>query len=333
MRITRKILYKIATDTVTKRTRSDLSLLSIYLHGSLLFENPLLGGATDIDLVFIHDDNPPIDREIEVLTDEVHLDIAHHSRNEYRETRTLRLHPWLGPTIVGCRILYDPQHFMDFIQASVGGQFYLPEYVLGRGRSLVEHARQMWLSLHVMTNDPNAEDFDLYLKAVEHAANGIASLNGPPLTERRFLLQFPKRAESVDKPGLYPGLLGLLGGANVEAETIRECLDDWQSAFEAIPSAEIPTDLHPGRQAYYRRAFEALLGGEHPQDVLWPLLRTWTTAILQIPQDAEVRLNWQSTLEQWGLMGSDFHQRVSALDAYLDVIEETLETWGKEHGV
>jgi hypothetical protein len=62
-------------------------------------------------------------------------------------------------------------------------------------------------------------------------------------------------------------------------------------------------------------------------------LRTWTTAILQIPQDAEVRLNWQSTLEQWGLMGSDFHQRVSALDAYLDVIEETLETWGKEHGV
>jgi hypothetical protein len=332
MRITRQILFKVANDTVAKRTRTDLSLLSIYLHGSLLSEKPLLGGATDIDLVFIHDDNPPLEREIEVLTEEIHLDIAHHARSEYRETRTLRLHPWLGPTIMGCKILYDPQHFMDFIQASVGGQFYRPDYVLERGRGMVEHARQIWLSLHTMTNDPSVEDFDLYLKAVEHVANGVASLYGPPLTERRFLVHFPQRAEAIEKPGLYPGLLGLLGGASVEAEAIQHCLDAWQAAYGAIPESQVPADLHPGRQAYYRRAFDALLNGERPHDVLWPLLRTWTSIILQLPEGANEKTNWQETLEHWELMGAGFHQRVTALDAYLDVVEETLEQWGREHG-
>ncbi|MBE0408802.1 MAG: hypothetical protein IBX69_03620 [Anaerolineales bacterium] len=332
MRITREILYKIAADTVAKRVRTDRSLLAVYLHGSLMDENPLLGGATDIDLVFVHDDNPPEGREIEILTDEVHLDIAHHARHEYRDPRTLRLHPWLGPTIVGCKILYDPQHFMDFTQASVGGQFYRPDFVLQRGRGMVEHARQMWFSLHGMTADPTAEDFDLYLKAVEHVANGIASLEGPPLTERRFLIRFPKRAEAVEKPGLYAGLIGLLGGAKVEAGTIESCLDGWQAALDSIAMEEIPAGLHPGRQSYYRRAFEAMLEGEHPHDVLWPLLRTWTSAILQLHQEAVERETWKNTLEQWDLMGSGFHQRVSALDAYLDVVEETMETWGVKHG-
>jgi hypothetical protein len=152
------------------------------------------------------------------------------------------------------------------------------------------------------------------------------------LTERRFLVHFPKRAEAIEKPGLYPGLLGLLGGANVEAEAIQPCLYDWQSAFEAIPESRVPADLHPGRQAYYRQAFEALLAGERPHDVLWPLLRTWTNAILQLPEGAKEKGNWQGTLDQWELMGEGFHQRVKALDAYIDVVEETLEQWGREHG-
>jgi hypothetical protein len=332
MRITREILYKIAIDTVAKSTQADRSLLSIYLHGSLLDEMPLLGGTTDIDLVFIHDNSPMVEREIESLTDEVHLDIAHHARKEYQETRTLRLHPWLGPTIVGCKILYDPQHFMDFIQASVGGQFYRPDFVLERGRGMVEHSRQMWLSLHGLSGDPGPDEFSLYLKAVDHVANGVASLSGPPLTERRFLVHFPNRAEAVGKPGLYPGLLGLLGGANVEAETLQACLDAWQYACEAIPAVDVPLNLHASRRAYYRRAFDALLVGGRPQEVLWPLLRTWTEAVLHLPEEAEERQNWYKHLDHLGLMGAGFHQRVVALDAYLDTVEETLEAWARDHG-
>lgn len=332
MRITQEILRKIANDTVAKRTRKDRSLLSVYLHGSLLEETFLLGGTTDIDLVFIHDNNPQIKREIEALTDEVHLDIAHHPRSEYRDTRTLRLHPWLGPTIVGCKILYDPQHFMDFTQASVGGQFYRPDFVLERGRGMVEHGRQIWFSLHVMADEPDLDDFSLYLKAVEHVVNGIASLSGPPLTERRLLVNFPERAEAVGKPGLYPGLLGLLGGANVKVDLLRACLDDWIAACEAIPTAEVPISLHPGRRGYYKQAFETLLSGERPHDVLWPLLRTGTYALQKLPEGKEEARNWHRHLEELGLMGAGFHQRVAALDVYLDTVEETLEAWARDHG-
>lgn len=332
MRITQETLHRIANDTVAKRTRTDRDLLSIYLHGSLLDESPLIGGTTDIDLVFIHDDSPFVEREIVVLTDEVHLDIAHHARSEYRDTRTLRLHPWLGPTIVGCKVLYDPQHFMDFIQASVGGQFYRPDFVLGRGRGMVEHARQMWLSLHVMTANPGIDEFIMYLKAVEHVINGVASLSGPPLTERRFLLQFPDRAEAVEKPGLYAGLLGLLGVANVDIDVLRTCVEAWQSAYDAIPTDNAPAELHPGRRAYYLRAFEALLNGKNYQDVLWPLLRTWTNAVVQLPEAADERSLWYKHLDQIGLMGAGFRQRVAALDAYLDTVEELIEIWARFHG-
>ena len=54
MRITRETLLKIAKDTVTQQVRSRHDLVSVFLIGSLLTDDPLLGGTTDIDLIFIH---------------------------------------------------------------------------------------------------------------------------------------------------------------------------------------------------------------------------------------------------------------------------------------
>ena len=141
MRITPAMLNKIARDTVAQRTRQDHSILAIYLAGSLFSGEPLLGGTADIDLFFIHNDVVSPEREIQRLTDEVHLDIAHHGREEYTQARTLRLHPWLGHSIINCNIMHDPQHFMDFTQASVRGQFDQPENVLSRVQGQAEHAR------------------------------------------------------------------------------------------------------------------------------------------------------------------------------------------------
>src|SRR3990170_1007444 len=272
MRITPAVLHKIARDTVAQRSRSDRNLLSAYLHGSMLEEDPLLGGATDIDLVFIHNNGAVVPREIKPLSEAIHLDIAHHESSAYRRRRDLRLHPWMGPTIYHCQILYDPQHFMDFTQASVRGQFNRPENVLKRARGQAEHARQMWFELHEFTADPGTQEVELYLRAVEHIANAVASLNGPPLTERRFLLRFPARAEAVAKPGLYAGLLGLLGAPNVDDETLRSWLPAWQAAYQALPEAQAPPTLQACRQGYYRQAFEKLLSSEQPHNVLWPLL-------------------------------------------------------------
>jgi hypothetical protein len=234
MRVTHETLLRVVRDTVAQRTRIDRSLMSVYLSGSLLEDEYMLGGTTDIDLVFIHTDLEGPDREIVRLTDEIHLDIAHHLHKDYRQTRRLREHPWLGPTLERCVIFHDPQHFMDFTQASVRGQFDRPDHVMERSRRQAEHARQVWLYYHEQKHKAGPKEISDYLRAIEHAANAIASLSGPPLTERRFLLKFPQRMQAIGHPGLYPGLLGLIGGPNVNVDVLRSWLPDWEAAYHAI---------------------------------------------------------------------------------------------------
>lgn len=332
MRINKATLLKIANDTATKRSRSDRDVMAVYLHGSVLGKDPLLGGTADIDLVFVHSSGALIPREIQRLTDEVHLDIAHHDFKEYRQTRELRVHPWMGPTIFSCKILYDPQHFMDFTQASVRGQFYRPDYVLARARNLFEHARQMWFSLNDLKDEPDLEHVQTYLKAVEHVANAIASLSGSPLTERRFLIQFNERAEAVNRSGLYAGLLGLLGAPNTTGEQLRSWLPEWQTTYENIPLGDAPPRLKPVRRLYYQRAFEKVLRGDRPHDALWPLISTWTDAVsLTSPKEAE-QAAWNESLRVLDLLGPGFSGRVAALDAFLDTVEEVLDEWGRVSG-
>ena len=331
MRITRATLLKLAQDTVLQRTRRERGILAIYLCGTLQGEDFMLGGAADIDLVFVHDDTPPAAREIVRLNDELHIDIAHHARRDYREVRSLRLHPWMGPTLAACQPLYDPTHFLDFVQASVRGQFDRPDHVLSRVRSQAEHARQMWSGFALGPPEPGAESVLTFLRALDHAANAIALLSGPPLTERRLLLGFHARAEAVRQPGLHAGLLGLLGAPLVDVDTLRGWLPAWGAALEALP-ADAPERLHPARRPYYTLAVEAMLGGEQPKAALWPLLRTWSLAARHLPPASPERLAWQEACQRLELSGPAFTARLEALDTYLDLVEETVEEWGRKNG-
>ncbi len=215
MRVTREALLKIAQDTVKRYVRKSRSIEAAYLCGSLLGENFQLGGAADIDLVFLHREKPAMEREVLPLNDEIHLDIAHHLQSDYRYGKQVRVHPWLGPTLNSCQILHDPRHFLDFIQASVRGQFDQADYVLERTRRQLEQARNIWNNYQPYGANPVIEDplefVCSYVRALGHTANAIASLSGPPLPERRLLLGFKERCEVIGKPGLYFGLLGLLG--------------------------------------------------------------------------------------------------------------------------
>jgi hypothetical protein len=332
MRINRNMLLKLANDAVEKYVSDDRTLMAIYLQGSLLGDNPLIGNTADIDLFFIHSDESKAEREIVRISDEIHLDISHHSHVLYRQPRELRLHSWLGPAIYGCKILYDPQHFVDFVQASVRGQFNNPENVLSRVRKQAEHAREMW---EAFINDPHLPDphaASLYLRALEHAANSVAGLSGQNLTERRFLTDLPPIAESVSKPGLYPGFLGLLGAPTVDVAGMRSWLNDWRDAYIALPCDNSPIHLSPHRLLYYERALDAMLNSENPHDALWPLWHSWTQAIGTLPADSANRSAWQKAGEQLGLLGAAFEEKIAGLDAYLDQVEELLEDWAREHG-
>jgi hypothetical protein len=332
MRITSELLIKLANDFVSQRTRTDRDVVAVFLQGSLLSEHPIIGGATDIDLFFLHADTIREEREFVRITNEIHFDVSHHPVNMYRRAKELRLHPWLGPAVAGCKILYDPQHFLDFTQASVRGQFSRPDHVLSRARPQAEHARQIWLGFKAEPPQDCPRDVATYLRALERAANAVAILSGPPLTERRFLMDFPERAAAVRHPGLYAGILGLLGAPLVDASKLRSWLDDWQAAYQAVSQENLVLRLHPCRLSYYLRAFEALLDSERFQVALWPLWRTWTHAMEALPQQAPYLSAWLSVSESLGMLGKAFQERIDALDALLDLIDETLVTWARENG-
>jgi hypothetical protein len=333
MRITRDSLLRIVQDTVAQRSRSDRSLLAIYLCGSLLGEDFLLGGTTDMDLVMVHVDLVAVEREIVPLTNEIHLDIAHHFHRDYRQTRQLRVHPWLGPTIKNCRILFDPQHFLDFTQASVRGQFERADYVLERARGQYAAARQVWMSFHLRPVIGQPEDVLAYLKSLANAANAVASLSGSPLPERRFLSVFPGRCEAVGRLGLYAGLMGLLGAPHINGERLGTWLKDWEAAYPAETSEAVPPRLHPGRKAYYLKAMEEYLNSAHPMYALWPLLRTWSMAVGRFSPESPERAAWEVAMQELALFGEQFEERANALDSYLDLIDEVLEEWAQRNGV
>jgi hypothetical protein len=333
MRINRNMLLKLANDSVEKYVRDDRSIVAIYLQGSLLGDTPLIGNTADIDLFFIHSDDVLIEREIVKVSDEVHLDISHHSHRLYRQPRELRVHPWLGPAIYGCKIMYDPQHFIDFTQASVRGKFNNPENVINRVQKQVGHAREMWESFTNKPHLPDPQDISVYLRALEHVANAVTGLSGQNLTERRFLLELPKRAEAVSKPGLYAGFLGLLGAPAVDTDVMRSWLPDWREAYIALAGNPAPIRLHPHRLLYYERAIEILLDSQTTHDAIWPLWHTWTHIICALPKKSLHRASWQKAGERLGLLGEAFAERIEGLDAYLDQVEELLEAWARSNGV
>ncbi|MBN1667636.1 MAG: hypothetical protein JW862_11125 [Anaerolineales bacterium] len=333
MQLTPEILMQFAETTVDKLARMDASVHAAYLRGSVVMpENPLLGGTTDIDLVFIHSWTPKVGREILRLTDDVHLDIVHHSQSDYQQGRELRVDPWMGPALNNAKPLYDPQHFIDFIQATVRGQFYRPDHVLARARNLAEQSRQQWLELSQLEAADQAGQMRAYLQAVANAANAIALLSGEPLPERRILLEFPGRAQSIGRPGLSAGLLGLLGGPCLPVAELETWLARWQASMGELPDQERPLDLHPYRYKYYRSAFEAMLASGQPLALLWPLLHTWTLAVVLLPAHAVGRQDWQAFVRQLEMWGSAFPERVAALDAFLDQVDEILLEWERRYG-
>ena len=331
MRITRETLLRIARETAQKRAQSDHGLAAVYLTGSLLTDDPFIGGSTDIDLVLVHAETPNLRREIIPVTPDVHLDIVHACRSDFANPKELRVHPTLGPELYNPLWLYEPQHFLEFVQAAVRTRFHDPANVLARARRNSQEARQLWLGMQ--TDLPAGPDgLRQYLLAVGRAADAIAVLNGAPLAERRFLLQFPARAVAAERPALAARLSGLLGASNVDAATLGEFLPEWEKAFlDAAGRSRVHESIAVPRLAYYKLAFTSMLAGELPQAIVWPLLHTWTLAAQSQPPARHAK--WLALCEMLGLGGAAFDGRMSELDHFLDEIEELLDGMAADQGI
>lgn len=339
MRITRDILLKIARDTAAERVRISRRILCIILTGSLAGEDPIMGGTADIDLISVEDGQPLVQREIVPLTDEVSLDIAHYTREDFSQPRRLRADPWLGGVLYHKPpVLHDSNHWFDYIQASTSAQFMAPENILSRARSFTNQARELWSELSLRPSTDPLKRVFTYLRTLEYAGNAFASLSGMPLTERRFLIELPRRALQAGQPSLSAELLRLLA-AEVEVSD-AEWLDwqaGWDSALRAVARSEgCPPRLHAARRGYYTRA-AAALWAEQPSASFWILTHTWAEAAAALPEDSAHRAEFQQICDKSGLSAltdlERIDERLILLDDYIDRVDEALDAWGAQNGV
>lgn len=334
MRVTRDSLLRIAKETVQERAYNDHDIIAAYLTGSLLTEEPMLGGTTDIDLVFVHRNKPMKGREFVKLTPDFHIDISRRAKDEFKAPRELRGDPWLGYEIYNPMLLFEREKFFDFVQASLraGFEFEQPPLMLQRCRQLYSHGRQIWMDLADVGEKAGPAEVRKFFKSLYHAVNVVAELVGPPIQERRLLLEFPARAELAQRPGMAAGAFGLVGAINLDAEKIKGWLGDWKAAFLAASAKPgVDVRIHPSRLNYYEKAMLSMLEGENPRAALWPLMHTWTLSVIVL--EGEQIQFWRKACEELGLTGPAFAERIQGLDQYLDEIDIMLEEIAKENGI
>jgi hypothetical protein len=324
MRITRDTLLKLTRDTIEKRYIPDRNVTAVFLVGSMRADNAFMGSATDIDLLVIYNGEPPREREIIKLTNEIHLDIAYENAKLYASPRELRGDPWRGWAMWDPTLLHEKGRFFEYTQAIVRSQFDDPANLLKRAQSFSAPARSAWTEMTLSSESVNPSKF---LTAVADAANAFAVLTGEPLTERRLLADFPERAQKLGNPELVKMLLAMFGN-QLSVEFIRAALPKWEAAFAA--AAQNPPDLriHAARLAYYKAAIEALLEGDFPVSAAWPMLVSWSLAAESGNFSDELVVSWKMTLDKIGLLPPQREAPLQALDELLDVLEETLEKIG-----
>ena len=321
MRFTPEILRKHAQVLVDKETKSNRSILAAYLRGSLLYGSPLIGGAGDIDLVFIHNAPPLNEHQIIRITPEIHFDIEHHDELIYRTPRELRLDPWLGPTLRDAVPLYDPRHLLDYTQAGVRSNFDFQENTQARSKPLLEIARQFWMDRQISPPLELTAEIPAFLNALGAAINAVAIMTGPPLATRRLGLSFADRAASVDAPGLNIAFQHLLGGINLPEDKLIEWINAWEKSIAILQAESSSPPLLVKREIYYKNALLDITKNSKPADALWPLLVTWTKIISTLPGRTDLQLPWIKALTALGFAGKDYLIRLAAFDSFLELCE------------
>jgi hypothetical protein len=335
MRLTRDLLLQAANSATSDLLLRDKDVVCVYLIGSALGEQPLIGGTTDIDLICVHSITAPVPREVMVLGEDYHLDIGHYTQGQFGQTKTLRLNPWLGSYLCyDPLMLYDTQHWFEFTQAGVFSQFLQPSLVIQRARPFIQQARQKWLELNQSQAEPNVDNLWKYLKALEYAGNSLACLVGVPLTERRFIQDLPARTEALERPGLSSGLVDLFCPPADDTELNWQLwLETWRKTILAANEKKhFPAGINSIRIPYYENAILSLIQ-ENRNSALWILLRTWTLALAQLAKRTPEATTWYQFTESLNLGKEQFPVRLKELDIYLEAVEETVDLWAKQNGL
>jgi hypothetical protein len=231
-------------------------------------------------------------------------------------------------------LLFEREKFFEFVQAGLraGFEFNAPAPALQRSRLLLSQGRQAWRKLLEVEDVVTPKDVNQYMESLFQAVNAVAELSGPPLHERRLLLEFASRAETAQRPEMNAALIHLLGAAELDPSIMNEWLPDWKVAFEAaMGNVDVDARIHPVRVNYYEKAIQAMLAGDTPHAALWPLLQTWTLAADVLPEHALDA--WHNVCAQLGFTGAGIEAHANGLDNFLDEVEALLDELATQHGL
>jgi predicted nucleotidyltransferase len=326
--ITAQKLIELAAEDVERR-KADADLVAAYLVGSVVTGDPLLGGTADVDLVLVHRQEPSTEREFLTLSRDVHLDVAHHPMVRYGQPRRLRYDPWLGPSVREARVLYDPQHFIDWAVAGARGQFERADAVTARAEALLIVARrnaaaaastQPWLG-H-------------YLRALVQACNAAAALVAPPACGRRASQTLEHRFITLGDPSLFEAYQSLHGATALSDQDVAKAISVWARAAEVLQAESQPA-LSEARAAYWLNGFRSLAEAGRPDAAVWPLLFTWETVLHPPgsgPRGSRIDADFAPVLERAALEDGQRDDRLLALEAFTDRIEGLVQAWASRQG-
>ncbi len=333
MRVTRDILLKLARENAAKLIEKDRSIHCVYITGSLLREDPFLGGVTDIDLVCIHDRPVKAEREIIRLNADVHVDVAHLPQTLFDHPRSLRSDAWLGGSLAeGPLVLHDLSHWFDYTRASATSQYWNSDPVLARARSFSSRSRQTWQQLSDEVIPQGIKRAQAYIDALADLANSINVLTGKPLTTRRLLYELPDRALAANFGDFTAAFINLFSTPAFTDERWAAWYEQWNQSLLALKgNKEAPIELGPARHNYYLRAAEAL-ASERPVAALWIMLRTWTLAAACLPKADPLYKEWQSFSHALELDGRNLMNRLADLDVLIDNVDTYLDRLQTSNG-
>jgi hypothetical protein len=328
MRVTRDILLKLASENAAKLVEKDRSIHCVYITGSLLREDPFLGGVTDIDLICIHDRPVKVEREIIRINADVHVDVAHLPQSLFDHPRNLRSDAWLGGSLAeGPKVLHDLSRWFDYTRASATAQFWNTDQVAARARSFSARSRQAWQQLSDESIPQGIKRAQAYIDALEDLANSVNALSGKPLTTRRLVYELPERAARVDFSDFTGAFVNLFTTSSFNEEHWASWLKQWQEGLLALKEIkEAPIHLGISRHNYYLKAATAL-AAERPATALWIMLHTWTQAAAFLPKGEQPYKEWQNFAHALDLDGRGLMNRLTDLDALIDNVDTFLDRW------
>lgn len=333
MRLTRERLLNLTNSYLTKIVRKDPNIICIYLTGSMLNEDPFIGGTTDVDLVIVHNHPRDIPRQIVPITEEATLDIHFFQQAYYTPQRKIRLDPWVGPALCFDPVLlYGKGHWFEFTQAAIEAGFFQPGCVLQRSRLFFAKAFESYRELRQNRSMTQSRYILTTLRTIENVCNSVASLNGPPLTDRRILKSFKDVCEAVKIEDAVPLLNQLFLSENDLKPHRDYFLQSWTYYLEQFGKSDLARTIpkyHAFRLKYYTAAVETYWD-EHLISALWLMLKTWSVVVEWCSLQGNPHYDGFLNALQAGL---PFHEtRESQLSDFIDCVDEGIERWGNENG-